>query len=138
MNLTNFLKQTDAITVRYSAEQLTSFIHEIGRILPEYRREDFLERLKAIGGATENGSLKEAEAEVEFYEKYEIIKDNLIQIDSQEIMIESILNEEYDDWYNNICEEFYYVDKSGISDMLEEACHFVHTCDAGGDHAAWR
>jgi len=106
--------------------------------LPEYRREDFLERLKAIGGATENESLKEAEAEVEFYEKYEIIKDNLIQIDSQEIMIESILNEEYDDWYNNICEEFYYVDKSGISDMLEEACHFVHTCDAGGDHAAWR
>lgn len=126
MNLTNFLKQTDAIAAQYSAEQLTSFIHEIGRILPECRREDFLERLKAIGGATENGSLKEAE--VEFHEKYEIIKDNLIQIDSQEIMIESILNEEYDDWYNNSCEEFYYVDKSGISDMLEEACYFVHTC----------
>ncbi len=114
MNLTNFLKQIDAIAAQYSAEQLTSFIHEIGRILPECRREDFLERLKAIGRATENGSLKEAETEVEFefHEKYEIIKDNLIQIDSQEIMIESILNEEYDDWYNNSCEEFYYVDRS--------------------------
>ncbi len=50
MNLTNFLKQTDAITAQYSQEQLISFIHKIGRVLPEHCREDFLKRLKEAGG----------------------------------------------------------------------------------------
>ena len=31
MNLTNFLKQTDALTAQYSTEQLIAFIHDIGR-----------------------------------------------------------------------------------------------------------
>ena len=43
MNLTNFLKQTDALTAQCSTEQLIAFIHEIGRGFPEHRREDFLE-----------------------------------------------------------------------------------------------
>lgn len=38
------------------------------------------------------------------------------------------MNEEYDDWYDDSGEEFYYEDNSGISDMLEEACGFVHSC----------
>lgn len=38
------------------------------------------------------------------------------------------MNEEYDDWYDDSGEEFYYEDSSGISDMLEEACRFVHIC----------
>lgn len=37
-------------------------------------------------------------------------------------------SEEYDDWYDNSDEEFYYEDSSGICDMLEEACDFVHVC----------
>lgn len=49
MNLTNFLKQTDALTAQYSTSQLASFIHEIGRQLfsmeilcmGEYDEEDF-------------------------------------------------------------------------------------------------
>ena len=39
-----------------------------------------------------------------------------------------MLNEEYDDWYDDDDEEFYYEDNSGISEMLEEACGFVHAC----------
>ena len=53
MNLTNFLKQTDALTAKYSKEQLVAFIHDIGRVLPEHGREDFLDRLKAAGGKSE-------------------------------------------------------------------------------------
>ena len=49
MNLTNFLKQTDALTAQCSTEQLMTFIHEIGRVFPEHRREDFLEMLKSAG-----------------------------------------------------------------------------------------
>ena len=97
MNLTNFLKQTDAITARYSAEQLISFIHDIGRVLPEYCREDYLERLKAIGGITEKDLTKEAEDELGFNERDELVANNLKKIDSQEVVLEGILNEEYDE-----------------------------------------
>ena len=58
MNLTNFLKQTDALTAQYSAEQLVAFIHEIGRIFPEHRREEFLEMLKSVGNKAGKASDK--------------------------------------------------------------------------------
>lgn len=109
MNLTNFLKQTDEITAKYSGEQLKAFIHDIGRILPEHCREDFLRRLKAIGEKTKEKT-KEEETVHEFNESYKLIRNNLKVIDSQEVTIEGILNEEYDD--NG--EEFYYQDSSGI------------------------
>lgn len=128
MNLTNFLKQTDAITAQCSKEQLTLFIHEIGRGLPEYCREDFLKKLKAVGSEIEKASNMDEVKELEFDEMYKLVRNNLKTIDSQEIMINGILNEEYDDWYNDSGEEFYYEDNSGISDMLAEACAFVHTC----------
>lgn len=127
MNLTNFLKQTDEITAQYSGEQLKAFIHDIGRILPEHCREDFLRRLKAIGEKTKEKS-KEEETVHEFNESYKLIRNNLKVIDSQEVTIEGILNEAYDDWYDDSGEEFYYQDSSGISDMLAEACVFVNTC----------
>ena len=128
MNLTNFLKQTDAITAQYSAGQLSSFIHEIGRILPEPHREDFLERLKAAGSNATKAPQEESAAPAEFEKMYKLVKENLKRIDSQEITLESKLNEEYDDWYNSGVDEFFYMDSKGISEMLEQACSFVHTC----------
>jgi len=128
MNLTNFLKQTDALTVQYSTEQLIAFIHDIGRVCPEYCREDFLKRLKAAGNITEGDSGRNEEKDIDFDEMYSRIRDNLKNIDSQEVTIIGILNEEYDDWYGDSSEEFYYEDNSGISEMLDEACDFVHIC----------
>ncbi len=128
MNLTNFLKQTDALTAKYSTEQLIAFIHDIGRVFPEHCREDFLERLRAVGEKTRTASNKNAVEDTEFGEIYSHIRNNLKSIDSQEVTITGILNEEYDDWYDDGNEEFYYEDNDGISDMLAEACDFVHTC----------
>ncbi len=128
MNLTNFLKQTDTLTVQYSKEQLAIFIHDIGRTFPEHRREEFLETLKSVGNKGEKASNKKEAEDIHFDEMYRRIKENLKTIDSQEISITGILNEEYDDWYNDSVEEFYYRDDSGISDMLDEACDFVHIC----------
>lgn len=128
MNLTNFLKQTDALTAQYSTEQLIAFIHEIGRVFPEHRREDFLEMLKAVGNKAGKAPGKKEKKDIDLDEMYRRVRDNLKSIDSQEITITGILNEEYDDWYDDSSEEFYYEDNSGISDMLEEACDFVHIC----------
>ncbi len=128
MNLTNFLKQTDALTAQCSTEQLMTFIHEIGRVFPEHRREDFLEMLKSAGNKEGKASNKNGAQDIDFNEMYSRIRENLKSIDSQEVTITGILNEEYDDWYDDSGEEFYYEDNNGISDMLEEACGFVHTC----------
>lgn len=128
MNLTNFLKQTDALTSQYSTEQLIAFIHDIGRVCPEHRRDVFLEMLKSAGRQIEKAANKNVQNDADFYEMYSHIRGNLKSIDSQEITITGVLNEEYDDWYDDSDEEFYYEDNSGISDMLEETCDFVHSC----------
>lgn len=128
MNLTNFLKQTDALTAQYSTEQPIAFIHEIGRVFPEHHREKFLEMLKSVGNQVEKASSKSEAKDIDFGEMYCRIRDNLKSINSQEVTITGILNEEYDDWYDDSKDEFYYEDNSGISDMLEEACDFVHIC----------
>lgn len=128
MNLTNFLKQTDALTSKYSTEQLISFIHDIGRVCPEHRRDVFLEMLKSAGRQVEKAANKNVENDADFDAMYSHIRGKLKSIDSQEITITGVLNEEYDDWYDDSDEEFYYEDNSGISDMLEEACDFVHIC----------
>lgn len=128
MNLTNFLKQIDALTEQYAAEQLIAFIHDIGRVFPEHCREDFLEMLKSAGSRTEKASNRNEVKDTDFDEMYTHIRDNLKRIDSQEVTITGILNEEYDDWYDDSGGEFYYEDNSGISQMLDEACDFVHTC----------
>lgn len=126
MNLTCFLKQVDAMIEKCSDEQLVTFIHDIGRTLPEKNRKDFLKRLEAVSENSEDNTKKEFGAE--FDKQYQIIRNNLKKIDSQEISITKIWNEEYDDWYNSEAEEFYYEDEDGVSDMLAGACNFVHNC----------
>lgn len=116
------------MTGQYSTKQFISFIHDMGRVLPEDYREDFLKRLKAAGGKAEKGSSKDAGNELEFDKMYKLVRNNLKLIDSREVTISSVLNEEYDDWYDDSEEEFYYEDEDSISDMLKEACDFVHTC----------
>lgn len=128
MNLTSFLKQTDALTAQCSTEQLIAFIHDIGRVCPEHGREDFLKMLKSAGNGAGRASNKSENESVDFDELYHHVRDNLKSIDSQEIAITGILNEEYDDWYDDSGEEFYYEDNEGISDMLAEAFDFVHIC----------
>lgn len=128
MNLTIFLKQTDTLISQYSTEQLGAFVHDIGRVCPENRREDFLETLKSAGSGTDKVSNENKDKDIDFEEMYRHVRDHIKSIDSQEVTITGILNEEYDDWYDDCGEEFYYDDNDGISDMLEEACDFVHIC----------
>ena len=87
MNLTNFLKQTDVLTSKYSTEQLIAFIHDIGRVCPEHRRDVFLEMLKSAGRQIEKAANKNVQNDADFYEMYSHIRGNLKSIDSQEITI---------------------------------------------------
>lgn len=136
MNLTNFLKQTDALTAQYSTEQLIAFIHEIGRIYPAQHREDFLEILQSVGNKTgkapDKNLAKDIDFESDFYEMYRRVRHNLKRIDSQEITITGNLSGGYDDWYydrdDDREEELYYKDNDGILEMMKESCDFVQIC----------
>lgn len=90
MNLANFLKQADEITAQYTAAQLNLFIHDIGRVLPEECREDFLMRLKASGEETSKVVHKEVVNDKKSQKTYLRIRDNLKKIDSQEVIIEPL------------------------------------------------
>lgn len=83
--------------------------------------------MKAAGEERKEHSKKKETGDVAFKKSYRRVKNNLKRIDSQEIAVGSILKEEYDDWYNSSCDEFLYEDREGISDMLSEACDFIHT-----------
>lgn len=85
MNLTNFLKQADALTAQYSTEQLIAFIHDIGRVFPEHHREDFLKILKSVGNNAGKASNKNEAKDLDFDSMYSYIRDNLKSIDSQEV-----------------------------------------------------
>lgn len=125
MNLTNFLKQIDNIAEQYTAAQLLAFIHEAGRVLPEADRADFLARLKSAGQSSERRPDGDG---ADFQKEYQRVRNHLNTIDSQEVSLEGILNENYDDWYDGDGGEFVYEDNGGISEMLKEAYDFVHVC----------
>ena len=77
MNLTNFLKRTDELAAKYTTAQLISFIHNIGRVLPEKDREDFLMKLKAAGEENENALKTDLVKGYNFSKTYEYIRNNL-------------------------------------------------------------
>ncbi|MCI8987281.1 MAG: hypothetical protein HFI60_15290, partial [Lachnospiraceae bacterium] len=78
--------------------------------------------LKSAGNGAVRASKKEEDKDIDFDGMYSRVRDHLKSIDSQEATITAVLNEEYDDWYDDSGEEFYYEDNDDISDMLEEAC----------------
>lgn len=61
------------------------------------RRKEFLKSLKAAGRNLEKESSKDAENELKFCETYKLVRNHLKTIDSQEVVIDGILNEAYGD-----------------------------------------
>lgn len=128
MNLPKFLKEVDHLTEIMSKNELSEFIHDIARTLPEAGREDFLDGLKEVSG---NRDVKEEPVEYEeqdFQQEYESIKQKLECIENGEMCLAGSLNEEYDDWYSSDSEEFLYEDPEGVIDVIEDACGFLRRC----------
>ena len=129
MNLTIFLKQIEQLTAACNKEQLAAFIYDTGRTLPEQEREKFLERLKSRNNpkASRPDSQREPETSTGLEEQCEQLLDELNKIYEEDLNLVAVLNEEYDDWYDN-GEEFYYQDPHNICCRIEKACNFVHRC----------
>ena len=129
MNLSKFLNTVDFLSQSMEKKQLTVFVHDIARVLPENARGDFMDRLKKCicdKDADFSHTLNDYTAEDK--NNYERIKDKLTKIENWEICLSGYLNEEYDDWYNSDEDEFNFEDPEGIGIIIEEACKLVHTC----------
>ncbi len=126
MNLSQFMNQVELLTNAGTQEQLKAFIHESARVLPEKQREDFLKLLKtALNGQQNQNSIS---PKTDLSEKYKMIDARLKEIEEQEKVLYSDINEEYYDWYNSGEDEFLYEDQEEIIPDIINACQFVHEC----------
>ena len=133
MNLIQFLKKTDECMDKMTKEQLAYFIHEEARNLNEEKREIFLgnlikslnreESAKEADGNEENRALKK-----EIREKTADVRKKIREINAGKVSLISVINEEYDDWYNSSAPEFLFEDPEHIFKTIEEACKLVHLC----------
>ncbi|MCD8014391.1 MAG: hypothetical protein LUG99_14675 [Lachnospiraceae bacterium] len=126
MNLSGFLKQVDEICSKKSREELSQFVHEVARKLPSEKREDFLDDLRSVGASPQ---LLKSIAGKGFQERCDAIVAELMRIEEAELMLESELNENYDDWYHDDEEEFVFTDPQGIGRIIETACEFLYDCE---------
>ncbi len=125
MNLVRFLKKVDELADSCEKKHLAVFIHEMARLFEEEKREEFLERLARAA----SGAIKEYNVEDDkLAEEYGSVSEALKKIEEGELVLYEEYNDEYDDWYNSMAEEFLYTDSDGIQDILEAACSFVHKC----------
>lgn len=127
MNLRMFLDKVDKLTDELSKEDLQYFIHDCARILQDTERNSFLDRLE---GMCKDYSIVKIDSDLKEIQhgKYLSLKEKLLKINSGELCLEAILNEEYDDWYNDSGDEFFYKDNQGIILIVEEAFIFVQEC----------
>ena len=128
MNLTCFLKEVENVLGTMSSQQLMAFIHDMARTLPENERNSFLNKLKKKGVKEEGYKAEKGDENKKLQKQWKRLKENLTKIEEGELCLEGFLNEMYDDWYNDDEEEFLFEDPEGVTDIIVEACGFLHKC----------
>lgn len=128
MNLTRFLKEVENILDTMSSQQLMAFIHDMARTLPENQRNSFLNELEKIGVKEEGYKAEKGEENKKIQEQLNRLKENLTKIEEGVLCLEGSLNEMYDEWYNDDEDEFLFEDPEGVTDIIVEACGFLHKC----------
>ncbi len=127
MNLSMFIKQVDTLIEKLDHQQLKMFLHENARILPEHDRIGFMERLEAFAYGKKSESRQNAE-DINLERENKEINQIITNINEGEFVLNEMLNEEYDDWYNGDEEELYYEDPGKVLDKIDDICRFIHKC----------
>ena len=127
MNLGMFLKEVDGYINPKEKDDLVHFIHTIARLLPENKRDEFLKLLKERDQSKVNSVfIKERKKSLD--KEYQELNVQLSKTENKEIGIKVIYNENYDDWYNDINDEFYYNDPDCIGNIIRDAVLFIEQC----------
>ena len=128
MNLTRFLKEVENISGTMSSKQLMAFIHDMARMLPENERKTFLNKLKKIAVNEEGYKAEKGEENKKIQEQLNSLKENLTKIEEGVLCLKSFFNEMYDEWYSDDADEFLFEDPEGVTNIVVEACGFLHKC----------
>ena len=124
MNYPTFLKEVDARVSQGCKEQLSAFIHEIARTLPEGGRRCFLDTLDAYL-STAVKAKKERKDNLEAEIKTAI--EELDEIKSgEERMLSSEYNEMWDDWNDSMEDEIIFHDTEEILPDFTHAISLFH------------
>ena len=131
MNLTEFMKKVDQISGSMPAENISAFLHDYARGIPEYKRDEFLERLSFFKGENVNPDYAEKQDNLnkeQLKQEVKKIRKQLEMIDSGELMLIEVLNEQYNEWYDSSDEEYFYKDPDYIGEAIQKACGLLHAC----------
>ena len=129
MNLLQFLKKVDDEAALMTKEQLSSFIHEQARLLPENERDRFIEllsrmRLSDTKEIRQSGISSYGELQVQIAS----LRLELKRIEDEELCLIGDINEEYDEWYNSSVSEFIFRDPEHIASVIDKGIVLVHRC----------
>ncbi|MBP3361931.1 MAG: hypothetical protein J6N52_13825 [Clostridia bacterium] len=125
MNLTEFITRVDETVKHMSREELEDFVHLRARTLPEPKRNAFIKQLLYVQdksrASDEEYNIDSIKAELAD------IMEELHKIRTGEIGIDSCYNVEYDDWYDDVSDEFIFQDTAGVENIVHKACEMLHT-----------
>lgn len=143
IRLPQFLKTVDTLIKKMTKEELEAFVYEMARTLPELQRGLFEAKLKAApndlagSGNIGNGPAgkiakakkekRETEEKTLLREIQDILK-KLEKIQAGEDRLDSEYNENWDDWYDSMDDEFVFSDPHDILEGVRQAIQMVHTC----------
>lgn len=130
MNLTEFLTRVDESVKQMSREELENFLHLRARTLPEGKRDEFIEQLLYVQDKPQDSADEYSMGSIKA--ELSAIMEELQKIEIGEIGIGSRYNEEYDDWYCDISEEFIFEDTKEIGNIIDRACALLHTAVKSG------
>lgn len=132
MNYPTFLKEVDAASCRGSREQLSAFIHEIARTLPEEKRRWFLNTLSdSVSSSPEKETKRDESLEKEIRSAI----GKLDEIRDGGRAIECEYNEEWDDWKDDPDEELFFHDPDKI---LPDISYALSLLEKALDHEEYR
>lgn len=128
--LTQFLKEVDKLTERLTHREMSMFIYEIARTLPENKRENFLNLLMSYEKNQENITSQNIvnNEKLKVKNKIENIKKCLLEIDNGKYILDSEYNSEWDEWDNDEDDEILFSDSNGILKDIDESINLVHKC----------
>ena len=122
------MEEVDRLAAACGPDSLRSFIHTFAHSLPEEHRPLFLSQLASC--CPQNGQAPAAppQAEKGLADKVEKVLEMLEVLEEGDRMLTCRPNEEWDDWYDDVDEEFLFDDPDHILADLDLAFRLVHTC----------
>ena len=126
MNYPTFLKNVDQLAAKCDADSLRLFVHEIARTVPESSRQRFFTTLNDLCDASPETPLEEKGNDAHLSDRIDHILRTLCEIQNGDRELESEYNEEWDDWNDDVEDEFRFSDPSGVLDDVASAIRLLH------------